>query len=100
MASDYSASRELVRNHGEAIQVHHFSPDDQFGLRRAFIDIDDAVRKLERLYRDRELLAAKAQKAHCFAQAYDWEPIVLQWQELLRREVPRRQGNRLLRGRW
>jgi len=62
LASDYTASRELVLNHGEVISVRHFLPDP-FGLRRALIDIEDAVSKLERLYQDRALLACKAQSA-------------------------------------
>lgn len=88
LASDYTASRELVLGHGEAIRVRHFV-DDQFGLRRALIDVDDAASRLEGLYRDPELLAAKSRAAHGFAEAYDWERVMPQWHELLRREVPR-----------
>jgi glycosyltransferase involved in cell wall biosynthesis len=99
MASDYSASRELVGDHGEAIRVEHFSPDAG-GFRCAFIDLDDAVSRLERLYQDRQRLAAKAELARRFAQAYDWPRILPQWQDLLQREVPQRQGHRLLCGRW
>ena len=89
LASDYTASRELVLSHGEAIRVRHFL-FDEFGLRRALIDIDDAVSKLEMLYRDRQLLASKAQSSHEFALSYDWEQIISQWEETLLREVPRR----------
>jgi len=88
MASDYTASRELVLGHGEPIRVRHFLPD-QFGLRRALIDPDDAVTRLERLYADREMLAAKSHAARRFAELYDWGRVVPQWDELLRREVPR-----------
>jgi glycosyltransferase involved in cell wall biosynthesis len=87
LAADYSASRELVLNHGETIRVSHFLPD-QFGLRHGLINIEDAVSKLETLYRDRQLLACKAQKARDFAISYDWERIVLQWEELLQHETP------------
>jgi glycosyltransferase involved in cell wall biosynthesis len=75
LAADYTASQELVEGHGETIRVKHYVPD-QFGLRRALIDMDDAVHKLERLYRDRALLAAKAAAARQFAEAYDWEQVV------------------------
>jgi glycosyltransferase involved in cell wall biosynthesis len=88
-ASDYSASRELVLGHGEAIRVCHFLVD-AFGLRRALIDIDDAVNKLEMLYQDRQLLASKAQKSREFALSYDWECLVPQWEELLLREIARK----------
>ena len=88
MACDYSASRELVLDHGEAISVRHFV-QDEFGLRRALIDIDDAINRLERLYMDRALLTAKAERARSFAESYDWQHIIPQWHELLSREVPR-----------
>jgi glycosyltransferase involved in cell wall biosynthesis len=97
LASDYSASQELVTGHGEAVRVRHFVPDG-FGVRCAFIDIDDAVSKLETLYRDRQRLAFKAQRAREFALAYDWEFILPQWDELLLREVPRRRINQRLSG--
>jgi glycosyltransferase involved in cell wall biosynthesis len=92
MASAYSASHELVLHHGEAISVRHFlrSPS---GLRYALIDIDDAASKLEKLYRDRELLAFKAQRARDFALKYDWKCVVRQWHELLEREVPRKKNS-------
>ena len=88
-ASDYSASRELVLGHGEAIHVRHFLVD-QFGMRRALIDIDDTVNKLEMLYQDRQLLASKAQKSREFALSYDWECLAPQWEELLLREIERK----------
>ncbi len=86
LAPDYTASQELVTGHGEAIRISHFLLN-QFGQRYALIDIDDAVSKLEKLYRDRELLACKAQMAREFALSYDWECILPQWNELLQREV-------------
>jgi len=88
IASDYTASRELVLGHGEPVRVGHFLAD-QFGLRRALIDVNDGVERLERLYRDRDLLAAKSEAARRFAEAYDWRRVVPQWDELLRREIPR-----------
>jgi glycosyltransferase involved in cell wall biosynthesis len=99
MAPDYSANSELVREHGEAIRVHHFWAD-QFGVRRAFIDMDDATSHLEQLYQDRSRLAAKAQAAYCFAKGYDWQHVVSRWHDLLQREIPHRQGHRLVKGRW
>ncbi|HWS84586.1 MAG TPA: glycosyltransferase family 4 protein, partial [Ktedonobacteraceae bacterium] len=86
LASDYTASQELVFNHGEGINTQHFLLD-HFGLRRGLIDIDHAVCGLEKLYRDRKLLASKAQSAREFALSYDWEHIIPQWDELLQREV-------------
>ncbi|MBL8186866.1 MAG: glycosyltransferase family 4 protein [Acidobacteria bacterium] len=92
MASDYTASRELTENHGEPIAIRHFL-SDQFGLRRALIDIDDAVTRLENLYNDRQLLAAKSEASRQFAEKYDWSEIVPQWNDLLHREAPRLRQN-------
>jgi glycosyltransferase involved in cell wall biosynthesis len=87
LASDYAASRELTLGHGEAIQVRHFVRD-QFGLRRALIDVSDAAERLERLYNDRRLLASKSKAAHSFGTSYDWERITPEWHDLLHNEVP------------
>ena len=87
LASDYTASRELVRGHGEALRVKQFVRG-QSGVRHALIDIDDAVSRLQRLYQDRPWLVSKSQAAARFAQSYDWTRIVAQWHDLLAREVP------------
>ena len=83
MASDYSASRELVAGHGEAIAVAEWS-ENEFGIRRALIDVDDAVQKLAMFYDDRELLAERSRQASEFALRYDWNKVLDQWDELLR----------------
>jgi hypothetical protein len=88
MASAYTASQELVEGHGEAIRVQRFLPD-QFGIQRAMIDLNDAVAKIEALYRDRERLARKSEESTRFAQQYDWKRIVPRWHELLERELSR-----------
>jgi glycosyltransferase involved in cell wall biosynthesis len=74
LACDYTASHELVLGHGEPLPVRTFIPD-QFGLRRALIDIDQAVERLEALYNDRAALRAKSRAAVQFAAAYDWEKL-------------------------
>jgi len=83
MACDYSASRELVRGHGEAIDIAEWS-ENEFGIRRALIDVDDAVRKLAMFYDDRALLAERSKQSARFAAVYDWKTILDQWDELLR----------------
>jgi glycosyltransferase involved in cell wall biosynthesis len=88
MASAYTASLELVKGHGEAVRVDRFLRDG-WGLRRALIDIDDAVEKLDRLYYDEALLRSKSKAASKFAERYSWQRIIPQWDEMLTREVPR-----------
>ncbi len=87
MAADYSASRELVSGHGEPIRVAAYVPD-QFGIRRAIIDVDDAVGRLDRLYADRDLLATKSAAARRFAEDYDWSRLLPRWSEVLEGALP------------
>lgn len=91
LAPAYAANLELVSGHGEALRVHQFVRG-RAGLRRALVDIPDAVEKLERLYRDRSLLARKSRAARRFAEAYSWDRIVGQWDEVLRAFVSRWQA--------
>src|SRR5438874_2476580 len=87
MAADYTASRELVTAHGEPLRIRHFVAD-QFGLQRALIDMDDTIERLERLYRNPALVAEKSLQARRFAESYDWERIIPQWNDLLTRRIP------------
>ncbi len=82
MAGSYSASRELVEGHGEAIDIAEWS-ENEFGIRRGLIDIDDAVQKLAKYYDNRELLAEHALRAREFAASYGWDRIVDEWDALL-----------------
>ena len=97
MAPAHSASRELASGHGEALRVESFVKDG-WGLRRALVDVDDAVDRLERLYRDRTWLRARSAAARTFAEAYDWRRIVPRWNEELERAVARRRARRPPRG--
>jgi glycosyltransferase involved in cell wall biosynthesis len=93
-ASNYSASKELVEGHGEAIDVAEWT-ENEFGIRRGLIDVDDAVRKLARYYENRELLRKRSLLSRRFAESYGWEEIVDQWDKLIR-SVARR-GRRITR---
>ena len=89
MAGAYSASLELVKGHGETIEIADWS-ENEFGIRRALIDIDDAAARLARLYDDRALLKEKSRQSASFAAAYDWSRVLDQWDELLRNLAARR----------
>lgn len=66
LACDYTASRELVTGHGEPLPARDFMRD-QFGIRRALIDVEVAAARLESLYADRERLARQSAAARAFA---------------------------------
>ena len=83
MAGAYSASLELVSGHGEAVAISDWS-ENEFGIRRALIDVDDAVTRLARLYDDRELLAERSRLSAEFALPYNWDRVLDQWDDLLR----------------
>jgi glycosyltransferase involved in cell wall biosynthesis len=95
MAGAYSASRELVEGHGEAIRIDDWG-ESEFGVRRGFIDVDDAVRRLVRLYDDRDELRRRSAASRRFALGYGWDGIVATWDDVLRSAVERaRAGARL-----
>jgi glycosyltransferase involved in cell wall biosynthesis len=82
MAGAYSASLELVEGHGEAIEIGDWT-ETEFGIRRAMIDVDDAVARVARLYDDRDLLRERSAQSQEFARAYDWNNVVGMWDDLL-----------------
>jgi Glycosyl transferases group 1 len=89
LACDYSASSELVKGHGDAIAVADWG-ETEFGIRRALIDVDDAVAKLARLYDDRDELRVRSVRSREFAEGLGWDDIVGQWDSLLGSIGPRR----------
>lgn len=89
MACAYSASRELVEGHGEAIDVEDWT-ENEFGIRRALIDVEDAARRLGRYYDDRALLRERSVLSRQFATAYGWDGVVDKWDALLRSVSGRR----------
>jgi glycosyltransferase involved in cell wall biosynthesis len=89
LACAYSASRELVEGHGEAIAVGDWG-ETEFGIRRAFIDVDDAAAKLARLYEDREELRRRSERSHEFSLGYGWDEVIAEWHRLLVSIAPRR----------
>jgi glycosyltransferase involved in cell wall biosynthesis len=92
LAGAYSASLELVEGHGEAIAIEAWA-HTQFGIRRALLDVDDAIARLARLYDDREQLQERSRRSREFALAYGWESIVERWDALLRAARPREGGS-------
>ncbi|MDQ3896450.1 MAG: glycosyltransferase family 4 protein [Actinomycetota bacterium] len=99
MAGAYSASHELVAGHGEAIAIEA-RIEGAFGILRAFVDVDDAVRKLSAYYDDRARLVERSVLCRRFAEPYAWSRVLDRWVGLLRSigEGPGRIG-RARRGR-
>lgn len=83
MACAYSASQELTEGHGEPLPVAEWT-ENEFGIRRALIDIEHAAAILGRYCDDRELLHKKSRQSRRFAEPYGWDAILNQWDTLLR----------------
>ena len=83
LAGAYTASRELVEGHGEAIKIAAWT-ENEFAIRRGLIDVDDAVGKLARFYDDRGLLCERSAQSREFALKYGWSSIIDQWDLILR----------------
>ena len=82
MAGAYSASQELVEGHGEAVPIGDWT-ETEFGIRRALIDVSEAIARLGRLYSDPALLAEKSRRSREFALQYGWPTVVEMWHRLL-----------------
>jgi len=82
IAVAHTANPELLAGHGCAIPAEDWI-DNEFGIRRALIDVDAAAAAIRRLSRDPATLAARSARARDFALAYDWDAVVDRWEELL-----------------
>ena len=82
IAVAHTANPELLADHGCAIPAEDWI-DNEFGIRRALIDVDAAALAIRRLCRDPESLAARSVRARDFALGYDWDAVVDRWDELL-----------------
>jgi glycosyltransferase involved in cell wall biosynthesis len=83
MACAYSASRELTEGHGEPLPVAEWT-ENEFGIRRALIDVEQTATKLTEYYEDRDLLRQRSRQARHFAEGYSWDIVLTEWDALLR----------------
>lgn len=98
LAGAHSACRELVEGHGQAIAVADWV-EDEFGIQRALVDIEDGAKLLAGYCDDADQLRRDARRSRSFALAYRWDGVVEAWDELLRSlpdqpAHPRRLGHR------
>jgi len=95
VAPDYSANPELIEGHGAMIRVAEYFPDE-FGIGRAFLDLNDGVAKLDALYADREALSRMSRAARAFAEPYDWARLIPAWDALLHTRLEAKEPRRLV----
>ena len=89
LACAYSASQELTEGHGEPLPVAEWT-ENEFGIRRALIDVEQAAATLGLYYEDRTLLGDRSRQSRRFAEAYGWDSVLNQWDSLLRSVALRR----------
>jgi glycosyltransferase involved in cell wall biosynthesis len=98
LAGAHSACRELVEGHGHAIPIAEWI-EDEFGIRRGLVDVEDAAGALAGYCDDADRLRRDAARSRVFAQGYGWDTTVEAWDTLLcalpdRPMYPRRLGLR------
>jgi glycosyltransferase involved in cell wall biosynthesis len=86
LAPAYTANLELLDRHGLPVRVAEFLTDE-FGVARAYIDVDDLVGHWDSLYRDRASLRQRSREARAFAEPYDWSRVLPMWNALLERHA-------------
>ena len=74
---NYAASAEIFADCGELVDIKFTGKDVHYGIDRTYIDVDDAVDKLNKLYYDKKYYAkqAKACAAMVASPKYQWENI-------------------------
>jgi glycosyltransferase involved in cell wall biosynthesis len=83
LAGAHSACQELVEGHGHAIPVADWV-EDEFGIRRGLVDVEDAAKALAGYCDDADRLRQDATRSRLFAQGYGWDATVEAWDALLR----------------
>ena len=84
IVSDNTSHTELVKGHGELVPC-----DDSiiagFGEELMLVNVDEFVKRLNKLYYDRKLLKSYSKDSRKFASQYDWKVIINKWDDFLNR---------------
>jgi len=83
VATDCSACSELVRGRGELVRVSAKVIEGVNLLERAVIDVEDLVARLEKLYRQPQIVRQHSEAGLAFARGLTWQSLVPRWLELL-----------------
>lgn len=83
IATNYSAHVELIRGHGQLINVADYRPMPN-GINWAYVDINDAVEKLQYYYDNRSAVRRDGAAAQKFVSEFYTKPVVDKlWVELI-----------------
>lgn len=69
---NYSSIPELVDGHGELVPASDWIHQTPYGMKRPLISIKKLAKKMDKLYRNRQLLKEYSNKAYEFSQGFDW----------------------------
>jgi glycosyltransferase involved in cell wall biosynthesis len=79
VATDCSACTELVRGRGELARVLTTLTMGANLLEQAIVDVEDLAARIEKLYRNPDLVQQYAKAGRAFAQTVTWDQLVPQW---------------------
>ncbi|MBI2927042.1 MAG: glycosyltransferase family 4 protein [Verrucomicrobia bacterium] len=83
VATDYSACSELVRGRGELVKILTTVTAGTNLIEQAVIDVEDLAARIERLYRNPELVRQYSEAGLAFAQSLNWDRLLPQWLQLI-----------------
>jgi len=84
VATDYSACSELVRGRGELVRVLTTVTVGVNLIEHAVIDVEDLATRIEKLYRDPELVRQYSAAGLAFARSLSWDELMPKWLQLIR----------------
>lgn len=83
ICTDYTSAKELIQGHGYLAKIQTYIIG-QLNTHRAMVDINDMVKKLDKMYYHPEKRKRMGQRAREFTlRHYSWEKIIRMWIELL-----------------
>jgi len=82
LCTEYTTAKELLEGHGEMAKITTFVSGDK-NTDRAFVDIEDLAKKMDKLYYDKNLRERYSVDGRKFVlDNFNWEKVVRAWLEL------------------
>ena len=83
IATDHSACRELVSQHGELVRVAAMLTMGTNVMEYAVIDVEDLARCIKKLYLNPELVRSYGRAGRIFAETLSWDNLMPKWLEVI-----------------
>ena len=86
VATNYSACTELLRGHGELVDVKQFQIVGRLNVEHAIPDVDDLAGRLDKLYQAPGILKRYRDDGLQFVQKFSWDVVLDAWLQLLHKD--------------